>query len=74
MRTLLIFIALALIYMIGKRLWLQSRRRPPGNRELTGKMVQCANCGIFIPQQEALEQDGHYYCSREHRDESKRQS
>ncbi len=73
MRTLLIFIALALIFMIVKRLWLQPRR-PPGNRELTGKMVQCTNCGIFIPEHEALEQDGHYYCSREHRDESKRQS
>jgi uncharacterized protein len=71
MRTLLILIALAVIVMIVKRLWLQPRR-PPVNRELNGKMVQCGNCGIFVPQHEALERDGHYYCSREHRDASKR--
>jgi uncharacterized protein len=71
MRTILILIALALIVMIIKRLWLQTRQ-PPENPVLTGKMVQCENCGIFIPHQEALRQDGHYYCSREHRDAAKR--
>ena len=71
MRTLLILIALAVVVMIVKRLWLQPRQ-PPVSRELNGKMVQCENCGIFVPQQEALGQDGHYYCSREHRDASKR--
>ena len=73
MRILLILIALALIVMIVKRLWSQGQR-PARNRELTGKMVQCANCGIFIPQQEALEQDGRFYCSRKHRDEANSQS
>ena len=70
MRTLLIFIALAVIVMVIKRLWLQ-KRQTPGNRELTGRMVQCETCGIFVPEQEALERDGHHYCSREHRDASK---
>jgi len=32
-----------------------------------GQMVRCAHCGLHIPQQEALERDGHYYCSEEHR-------
>jgi uncharacterized protein len=73
MRILLIFIALALIVMVVKRLWLKGQQ-PPRNNELTGKMVQCANCGIFIPQQEALEQDGRYFCSRKHRDETNRQA
>ena len=73
MRILLILIALALIVMIVKRLWSRGQR-PARNRELTGKMVQCANCGIFIPQQEALEQDGRFYCSRKHRDEANSQS
>ena len=69
MRTLLIFIALAVIVMIIKRLWLQ-KPRTPKNRELTGKMVQCETCGIFIPEHEALERGGHQYCSGEHRDAS----
>ncbi len=71
MRTLLILIALALIVMIIKRLWLQTRQ-PPKKSVLTGKMVQCENCGIFIPQHEALRQDGRFYCSREHRDAAQR--
>jgi uncharacterized protein len=70
MRTLLILIILAVIVMIVKRLWLQPRQ-PPRDRELTGKMVQCEHCGIFVPQHDALEQHGRHYCSREHRDASK---
>lgn len=67
MRTLLIFIALALIVMIGRQL-LRRPRRDTGTRSLNGRMVQCARCGIFVPEDEALERDGHHYCSREHRD------
>lgn len=67
MRTLVIFIALALIFMVGKRLWQSSR--PPA--KLTGKqgqMVQCAHCGIYIPSQEALSHNSRNYCSAAHRD------
>ncbi len=67
MRTLLIFIALALFVMIGRQLLLKprsTRRR----RSMTGKMVPCASCGIYIPENEAFERDGRLYCSREHRD------
>jgi uncharacterized protein len=40
----------------------ESQERP------SRRMVKCAHCGIHIPQDEALEQDEHYYCSPEHRD------
>lgn len=73
MRTLLIFIALALVVMIGKQL-LRKPRRSAGGRVVTGNMVQCATCGIYVPQREAFEQDGHHYCSREHRDAARRQA
>jgi len=71
MRTLLIIIALALIFMIGKQL-VQTPRSEKRTQTLTGKMVRCTNCGIFVPENEALEQDGHFYCSREHRDAGER--
>lgn len=29
-------------------------------------MVQCAHCGIYIPEPEAFHQGDHYYCSRAH--------
>jgi len=67
MRILLIFIALALVVMIGKRL-LQQPRRASHTRGVSGKMVPCAGCGVFVPEDEALERDGRLYCSREHRD------
>jgi uncharacterized protein len=68
MRTLLIFIALALIVVIGKRLLLSSRRRPL-RRERSDNMVQCARCGIYVPQHEAVTDSGRFYCSAAHRDE-----
>ena len=67
MRTLLIFIALALIFMVAKRLW-QSSRPPVKRPGKQGQMVQCAHCGIYIPSQEALSRDGRTYCSATHRD------
>jgi len=67
MRTLVILIALALIFMVGKRLWRSSRpaEKLPGKQ---GQMVQCAHCGIYIPSQEALARGKRYYCSAAHRD------
>ncbi len=67
MRTLLIFIALALIVMVGKQLLRKPRSRGR-TQNAPGKMVQCANCGIFVPENEAIVQDGRFYCSRQHRD------
>ena len=73
MRTLLIFIALALIVMVGRQL-LGKPRVTPRTRGVTGRMVRCASCGIFVPEHEALEKDGNFYCSREHRDTAREQS
>ena len=67
MRTLLIFIALAIIFTLGKRLWSQSRNRPQ-TRKLNGHMVQCARCGVYVPESEAISHDGLHFCSAEHRD------
>ena len=68
MRTLVIIIVLALIVMIAKRLW--QKPRPPANSgRQPGKMVQCANCGIYIPEQEALSRGDRFYCSQAHLDE-----
>jgi uncharacterized protein len=68
MRTLVIIIVLVLIAIIAKRLWL----KPPaatGRREKNERMVQCANCGIYIPEREALQRAGQYFCSQAHLDE-----
>lgn len=47
---------------------------PPPQSRRTAKpkqvenFVACHKCGLHIPQQEAIEHQGHYYCSKAHRD------
>jgi len=68
MRTLVIIIVLALIVIIAKRL-LQKPQPPARRRQKNERMVQCANCGMYIPEQEALQRAGRYFCSQAHLDE-----
>ena len=68
MRTLVIIIVLALIIMIARRLW-QTPRPPVRPGRQPGQMVQCANCGVYIPVQEAMTHGEHFYCSQAHLDE-----
>ncbi len=70
MRFILIFIELAVIVMVLKRLWQASDtekdRQIPSNR-----MVQCAHCGIYTPEADAMEYEGKYYCTQAHLDEDR---
>ncbi|MGB5260917.1 MAG: PP0621 family protein [Gammaproteobacteria bacterium] len=68
MRMLLIFIALAIIVMVIKRLWLQPRPRAAKRTQLSGQMVQCKYCGMYIPEPEAIRGEDQWYCSKQHRD------
>jgi uncharacterized protein len=68
MRTLVLLITLAVIIIIAKRLLLKPRE-PARRSQKNERMVQCANCGIYVPEKEALQQDGQYYCSQAHLDE-----
>ena len=73
LRTLLILIALAIVFMTVKRLL---AGRHVGGRTLkqSGSMVQCATCGMYVPEDEAIANSGRYYCSRKHLDEDGRHS
>ena len=66
MRILLVFIALAIIVMVAKRLWLRPRPGKPERRQLSGQMVQCRHCGMYVPEAEAIRSQDQWYCSREH--------
>lgn len=67
MRTLLILIAVIIVVLTVKRL--MAAPRPEKNlRTRSGKMVQCAHCGMYVPETEALSDRGHHYCSVAHRD------
>jgi uncharacterized protein len=65
LRSLVILIAVALVIYAARRLWQSSR--PAGRRDQkSARMVQCAHCGVYIPEHEALTRGDRYYCSAEH--------
>ena len=71
--NLIRLIALAVLFWLLYRLILTllSKARQPTRREpppLDGTMVRCAQCGLHIPQDQALVKDDKYYCCEEHRD------
>ena len=57
LRTLLILIALAVVFLAVKRLFPPART--PKKKQLKhGNMVQCAHCGIYLPEPEAAAAEG----------------
>jgi len=65
----LIFIAIVVwlaIYAVRRIL---SYLTPPKNTSAgeTQNMVRCAQCGLHLPESEALSYQGKYFCCREHR-------
>ena len=63
-------------FILGLLLWLVWRWviRPRRRRPVAGKpppsvenIVRCARCGLHVPEQEALQHAGRYYCSAQHK-------
>ncbi|MFO7592874.1 MAG: PP0621 family protein [Pseudomonadota bacterium] len=71
-RLIVIGLIVWLLYRMFYRLLNKPKTQEKGKIKQSasspGKMVKCAHCGIHIPAEEALERDGHFYCSPEHRD------
>jgi uncharacterized protein len=66
---------LILVGMVALLLWKGLARRPrPGGAARTDgeRMVSCSQCGVHLPISEAVEAEGRYFCSEEHRRVSKR--
>ncbi len=69
-RLLVILVIAWLIYSTTRR-WLasldQKRDQKKSDRSAhIETMVSCAYCGLHVPQKEALQMQGKYYCSSEH--------
>jgi len=67
-RLLVIALIVYLVIQIFKR-WaanknIQSNKRQKIQEEQ--KMVQCDFCQLHVPEDEALQRDGKFYCSQEH--------
>lgn len=64
-----LIIILAIIYL-GYRLylsWQKSKKKPkPEPPKQVENMVRCHHCDLHIPETDAIEHDGQYYCSQKH--------
>jgi uncharacterized protein len=70
-RILLILIVVAIAILVVRRL-IKSSSRPVTRKDTgTARMVQCAQCGLYLPEREAISHEGRYYCSLAHRQDHK---
>jgi len=61
---------IVLVGFVAYLLWRGFRRggaAPPGARADGERMVDCSQCGVHLPVSEAVEAQGRYFCSDEHR-------
>jgi uncharacterized protein len=70
------YLVLLAVLVIAYLLWRHSRverhrgesSRPPAAPGAPQDMVSCAQCGLHLPQPDAVRGgDGRFYCSQEHR-------
>jgi len=64
-RTLLILIAVAVVILGVKRLFAPRLTGGRTSKE-PARMVQCAHCGMYVPEPEACKRQGLYYCTPAH--------
>jgi uncharacterized protein len=72
LKTLLTLAALLLLFWILRQLWRRHLATHRGSPPSVKQMVPCAHCGLYLPQDEAISQNGRYYCCTEHRDAASR--
>lgn len=66
-RLILLILLAALLYRVLRR-WLDAKaaRKQSVARD-EGRMLVCAHCGVYFPEQDAVRAGGQVYCSEAHR-------
>ena len=67
-RIIVIALIIYLVLQIFKR-WAANKNRATSHLKET-KMVRCKICQLHIPENEALQHAGEFYCSQEHLDKN----
>ena len=69
----MIFRLLLAIFIVGLLVFLFRRVFKKINKPADDKKIDhfkdpvtCHSCGVRLPKNEAIDKDGHYYCSKEH--------
>ncbi|MDX1250883.1 MAG: hypothetical protein IDH49_01245 [Gammaproteobacteria bacterium] len=72
LRFILLVVVVWLVFRLVKRfLNRPSKDSSRISSKQPGDMVRCEQCGLHIPKIEAMRDGEHYYCSRQHLEESK---
>ena len=66
--TLVRFLILALaVWLIARTVRrLLAKPQPPSAAEGVKNMVRCAQCGLHLPETEAIPHQSQYYCCKQH--------
>lgn len=66
-RLLLILFTLWALFIIV-RAYIRRSQKPDvkKNNKIAANMVQCKVCGTYLPEAEALQHQGAFFCSRKH--------
>lgn len=68
-KILLLAIIVWLLFLIIKR-YNRSLRSGSAKTNESAVMVQCQHCGLHIPKEDSIAEEGQYYCCEEHRQQS----
>ncbi|GAB2816419.1 hypothetical protein GCM10027276_16780 [Comamonas piscis] len=67
MKYLLVLLVLAVGWHMWRRQRVKNTPPPPKNRLAKPEpMVNCAHCGVHLPQSDAIRYQGLHYCSQAH--------
>jgi uncharacterized protein len=57
------------VLLLALRRWLGGRNRDTEAQHANAvqSMVQCAHCGMYTPESQAISEGTHYYCNDAHR-------
>lgn len=64
---LLVWIAIIVAAIwLWRRYFSKPAKRSSAPRDEPPRMVRCEQCGVHVPEAQALQQEGHWYCSQDH--------
>jgi len=67
-RLIVIALIIYLLVQIFKRWAANKNSKSSEKQDSLKQMVQCEVCQLHIPEEEALQRDGKFYCSQKHLD------
>jgi len=66
-KLLVLFIVVLVLFLLWKGMKRAARSDGGGTPSDGERMVDCSECGLHLPISEAVQSQGRYFCSEEHR-------